>query len=129
MILKDFGKTLRQLRRQYSETQTALGKVLEISQSTVAMYENGKREPDFEMLEKIADHFNVDMNYLTGWTEKEVVQELRKNELDHSEEILLGNFRSLNDEGQEKLLDYSNDLIDTGRYIKSDSNAALDQEA
>jgi len=31
------------------------------------MYERGEREPDFETLEAIADYFNVDMNYLTGW--------------------------------------------------------------
>ena len=30
------------------------------------MYENGEREPGFELLETIADYFNVDMNYLLG---------------------------------------------------------------
>ncbi len=30
------------------------------------MYENGKREPDFNTLEVIADYFNVDMNFLLG---------------------------------------------------------------
>ena len=30
------------------------------------MYELGKREPDFETLEAIADLFNVDMNFLLG---------------------------------------------------------------
>ena len=30
------------------------------------MYEVGKREPDFETLEAIADLFNVDMNFLLG---------------------------------------------------------------
>ena len=30
------------------------------------MYEIGKREPNFEMLEAIADYFNVDMNFLLG---------------------------------------------------------------
>ena len=29
-------------------------------------YETGKREPDFETLESIADYFNVDMNFLLG---------------------------------------------------------------
>ncbi|WP_460601793.1 helix-turn-helix domain-containing protein, partial [Escherichia coli] len=28
----------------------------------------GKREPDFETLETIADYFNVDMNYLIGFS-------------------------------------------------------------
>mgnify|MGYP002801380183 FL=1 len=34
------------------------------------MYENGNREPDFDTLEKIADFFNVDIDYLLGRTEK-----------------------------------------------------------
>jgi transcriptional regulator with XRE-family HTH domain len=34
------------------------------------MYEAGKREPDFETLEAIADFFNVDMDYLLGRTDK-----------------------------------------------------------
>lgn len=34
------------------------------------MYETGAREPDFETLEKIADFFNVDIDYLLGRTEK-----------------------------------------------------------
>ena len=32
------------------------------------MYERGEREPKFEMLENIADYFNVDMNFLLGKT-------------------------------------------------------------
>lgn len=36
------------------------------------MYENGNREPDFETLEAFADYFNVDMNYLTGYTDDPV---------------------------------------------------------
>lgn len=37
-----------------------------VSRSTVGMYETGKREPDLETCEAIADFFNVDMDYLTG---------------------------------------------------------------
>ena len=34
------------------------------------MYETGAREPDFETLEKIADFFNVDIDFLLGRTDK-----------------------------------------------------------
>lgn len=40
--------------------------MLGISKSTISMYENGNREPNFETLECIADYFNVDMNFLLG---------------------------------------------------------------
>ena len=41
---------------------------LKISRSSIGMYENGEREPSFELLEAIADFFNVDMDYLLGKT-------------------------------------------------------------
>lgn len=37
-----------------------------LSRSALAMYETGKRHPDFETLELFADFFNVDMNTLLG---------------------------------------------------------------
>lgn len=61
-----FSARLRKLRAEWSLTQDELAPKLGISRSTLGMYETGKREPDFETLETIADFFNVDMNYLIG---------------------------------------------------------------
>ena len=61
-----FGNVLRDLRTRKGITQKQLAEALGISESAVGMYERGHREPDFEMLEAIADYFNVDMDYLTG---------------------------------------------------------------
>lgn len=55
------GARLKYLRKLENETQQQLADALKIAKSTISMYENGQREPDFETLEKIADHFNVDM--------------------------------------------------------------------
>ena len=59
-----FGTVLQRLRREKHLTQEELGKAIGVSRSTVGMYEQGKREPDFETEEKIADFFNVTLNYL-----------------------------------------------------------------
>lgn len=61
-----FKDELRKLRKQDGLTQKELAKKLGLSNSTISMYERGNREPDFEILEAIADFFNVDMNKLTG---------------------------------------------------------------
>lgn len=62
-----FGQTLAYLRSRSKLTQQELADALGFkSKSTVSMYENGTREPDFETLEIIADYFNVDMNFLIG---------------------------------------------------------------
>lgn len=66
----DFPNVLKTLRLRDNLTQEDLSKLLLISKSAISMYENGNREPDFETLEKIADFFNVDMNYLLGRTNR-----------------------------------------------------------
>lgn len=65
----DFAIRLKKLRTERQLTQDELAPELGISRSTLGMYETGKREPDFETLETIADFFNVDMNYLIGYSD------------------------------------------------------------
>ena len=55
------GSRLKYLRKLENITQQQLATALGIAKSTVSMYENGQREPDFETLESISDYFNVDM--------------------------------------------------------------------
>lgn len=61
-----FKNRLRELRISRNLTQNKLAQELGIAKSTISMYENGNREPDFETLETIADFFNCDMDYLLG---------------------------------------------------------------
>ncbi len=65
-----FQNILKSLRVAKGLTQDELSKQLNISRSTIGMYEKGAREPDFEILELIADYFNVDTDYLLGRTVK-----------------------------------------------------------
>lgn len=60
------GQRIKDLRTSRGLTQEQLADILKTSKSRIGMYEIGKREPNFEMLEAIADYFNVDMNFLLG---------------------------------------------------------------
>ena len=62
----NFPERLKELRAMHELTQEEFASKSGLSRSAVGMYESGKREPSFEILEKIADFFNVDMNYLLG---------------------------------------------------------------
>lgn len=66
----NFHNVFKQLRIASGLTQAEFSKRIGISRSTIGMYETGAREPDFETLEKIADFFNVDIDYLLGRTDK-----------------------------------------------------------
>jgi transcriptional regulator len=54
------------LRNEKNMTQGQLAEALEISPSAIGMYEQGRRKPSYELLERISDYFNVDMDYLMG---------------------------------------------------------------
>lgn len=76
-----FAERLKSLRREKSWSQQRLADELELSKSSVNMYERGEREPGFETMEAIADLFNVDMNYLYGRTDIKIADPIV---LDHS---------------------------------------------
>ena len=61
-----FEESLKALRTSKQMSQMELAKQLKTSKSSINMYERGEREPGIETLEKIADYFNVDLDYLLG---------------------------------------------------------------
>jgi repressor LexA len=64
-----FGSRLRGLREEKELSQEALGKVLNLSQSTIAYYELNRKQPTQENLQYFADFFNVSVDYLLGRTD------------------------------------------------------------
>lgn len=58
------GMRIAKLRKSKDLTQEQLAELLNIGKSTLAMYETDKREPASEVLIKIADFFNVTIDYL-----------------------------------------------------------------
>ena len=65
-----FSETLKRLRLEKGLTQGDLAKYSGLKQSSIAMYETGKRNPKIDVLERLADFFNVDIDYLIGKTDK-----------------------------------------------------------
>lgn len=61
-----FGDRLRNLRIAKNMTQQDLADKLCLNKQTISQYERGVRQPQIEVLETLADIFNVDMNYLLG---------------------------------------------------------------
>jgi len=64
--MSEFKDMLKYFRMREGLSQSELAKRLGISTSTISMYEVGKRQPDFETEERIADFFNTDLNTLRG---------------------------------------------------------------
>ncbi len=60
---------LKDLREDRDVKQKELAELLNIKQNTYSQYENGKREIPLEMLWKLADFYEVSIDYLIGRTD------------------------------------------------------------
>ena len=60
----DFAEKLKRIRLKMNLTQKDVAKILGITRTAYANYEQGLREPDLLTLWKIADFFDVSVDYL-----------------------------------------------------------------
>ena len=89
----------KELRINAGKTQTDIANFLEIKQASYQNYESGITEPSIEKLTKLADFYNVSIDYL--------VNRPFNNEfgyLTEEERLLVANFRQLNAYNQAKII-------------------------
>ncbi|MGN1418897.1 MAG: helix-turn-helix domain-containing protein [Acutalibacteraceae bacterium] len=60
---------LKEIRKNRGITQLKLAMDLNISQNSISRYETGEREADYDTLIRIADYFNVSLDYLLERTD------------------------------------------------------------
>ena len=60
---------LKKLRKDRKLTQQRLAIDLNMNQNSISRYESGVREADYETLIKLADYFNVSIDYLLERTD------------------------------------------------------------
>ena len=92
--MNKYGQRLAELRKANNMTQEQLAAKLNTSRSRIGMYEQGRRQPDFETQEAIADLFNVNIDYLFGRS-------------DDGTRTLIDLSSTLNDEGYDLLIEYA----------------------
>ncbi len=61
---------LRDLREDADLTQDQLVKILGMHKTTYTNYEQGKREPPFELIIRLAQLYNVSIDYIAGLTDR-----------------------------------------------------------
>ena len=82
------GDNIKYLRKKHKLTQQDVARALGIARSTYTSYENNNRSPDYELLIKIADYFNVSTDFLLGRMER---TNLMKDEYPDSKEAVNSN--------------------------------------
>lgn len=61
-----FSTKLKELREKNKLNQSELASIFNVTQGTVGNWETERRTPDLETIKKIANYFNVSVDYLAG---------------------------------------------------------------
>lgn len=69
------SKRLRELRKEHGFTQNQVAIYCDITEKAYQNYELMTREPRLEIIAKIADLYNVSVDYLIGRTNKKSVSD------------------------------------------------------
>ena len=88
---------LRELRKERNVSQQKLAQALGVSRSTVAMWETGPNQPDYETLLRIADYFEVSTDYILERT-KEKISSPPSDPLSEEDAALLEAFHAASSE-------------------------------
>lgn len=67
---------LKELRQKKHLTLEELGNAVGMLNSTLSQYENGKRNPNNEVWQKLADYFEVSVSYIKGEIDTEYLEKL-----------------------------------------------------
>lgn len=65
---------LKEIRKSKGISQLKTAMDLNMSQNTISRYETGEREPGINELIKIADYFNISIDYLLERTDNPNIQ-------------------------------------------------------
>lgn len=107
----NFSSNLKQLRQGRHMTQEALARYLNVTRPTIAGYETKNKQPDYDKLQKIAECFEVSIDYLLTGNETTVLFENGKP-LDPSlslqlEKNLVKYFSQLSPSSKQELVNFS----------------------
>lgn len=102
-MLKD---RLKHLRIEKGKTQKEMAKDLGTTDVTIGRYEAGTREPKTDVLNALADYFDVSTDYLLGRTDKKNPEKERLQNIDSISAHRIGKIEKLSDEALDQLDDY-----------------------
>lgn len=94
-----FAERLKEIRNGAGMTQVQLAEVLGVSKGTVAMWEIGKREPNYETLNALSGIFDKRIDYILGYSNDSSSARLSEEQIER-----LGAWM-VEDDAQEEFMD------------------------
>lgn len=115
-IARIFGLNLKKFLSIYGIKQNELAKRLGVGTSTVNNWVQGQKLPRMSKVDAMCEIFGCSRSAFIDET---------ASILSPAENMLIDAYRTMNTEGQQKVIDYMTDLIDSGRYKKHDSDGMV----
>ena len=78
-----FAERLKELRKANGYAQITLAAALGLSKGTVAMWETGKRTPDYEIINTISKMLDRRIDYILGYSDDDSSLKLATNQIKH----------------------------------------------
>ena len=113
---RSFQDVFKELRLEKNISQDKMAEELDVSPALISKWDRNASTPAPEMLEYIADYFNVSVDYLIGRSKYKNL-EYENNEIDN---ILFSKVKDLSDEDKQAVLGIIN-------AIKKDIDTELDK--
>lgn len=100
---------IKSLRREKNLTQVQLAQILNLDQTAVSKWENGKAIPDTQILIQLADFFDVSTDYLLEKSTLYYPDRIRATDpsLNEEERHILNVYRKLNSINRMKVTSYT----------------------
>lgn len=116
--MAEFYQRMREAMEAVGLSQSELCERTKIPKSAMSQYLSGAFKPKQERTYLIARALGVSESWLMGCDTSRERNEFPPN----NEQQLLDLFRQLNGEGQQKIIGYAADIVQTGSYKKTDTN-------
>ena len=99
---------IKEIRKRKKITAKEIADHVNVAESTMSLYENGKREPDYNTLLKIADFLDVSIDALFGNEDPNSTKENPKESLEEQLKVaLFGGGTEVTDEMWLKIKSYA----------------------
>jgi len=115
--LNTFGSILKELRKEKGISGKEFADILKVHKGSISNWETNRRSPDKEMLNTIAEFFDVSVDYLLGRTTKRNLYIEEKVTLDESIKTIAAHRINPHEDLPEDAIEKINDYIEMVRLM------------
>lgn len=119
-----FAPRLQSLRKTKNLSQQQLADSIGVTKSTISRIESASRAASIEIVYELADYFDVSLDFIVGRSDDINTPKGNVASLSKEEELIIKNYRMLNDISKGKLIERSRILLEeSGNIISEKKNA------